>query len=256
MATLAPAGHGIAREDRVFFWGGIAMVLVLVAGFSMQLAAGRSSFGAPLYVHAHALTFFGWTMIYLTQTLLGTSGNIALHKRVGWIGAAWIPLMVVVGTMVAYQSLRLGRSAPIFTPAYFTIMAPLTVYTFAGLATAAIVLRRRTDWHKRLHFCAMAGLMGPGFGRILPMPLFIPYTPHVETATILFFPLIAIGIEWRRTGSVHRAWLWGFGTLVAARIVTDLLGASPIAAALHDWITAGSPGAALPPFAYPPLPGA
>jgi len=256
MATLAPAGHGISREDRVFFWGGIAMVLVLVAGFSMQLAAGRSSFGAPLYVHAHALTFFGWTMIYLTQTLLGTSGNIALHKRVGWIGAAWIPLMVVVGTMVAYQSLRLGRSAPIFTPAYFTVMAPLTVYTFAGLSTAAIVLRRRTDWHKRLHFCAMAGLMGPGFGRILPMPLFIPYTPHVETATILLFPLIAIAIEWRRTGGVHRAWLWGFGTLVAVRIVTDLLGASPIAAALHEWITAGSPGAALPPFAYPPLPGA
>jgi hypothetical protein len=256
MATLAPAGHGIAREDRVFFWGGIAMVLVLVTGFSMQLAAGRSSFGAPLYVHAHALTFFGWTTIYLTQTLLGTSGNIALHKRLGWIGAAWIPLMVVVGTMVAYESLRLGRSAPIFTPAYFTVMAPLTVYTFAGLATAAIVLRRQTDWHKRLHFCAMAGLMGPGFGRILPMPLFIPYTPHVETATILLFPVIAIGIEWRRTGSVHRAWLWGLGTLITVRIVTDLLGASPIAAALHDWITAGSPGAALPPFAYPPLPGA
>lgn len=256
MATLAPAGHGIAREDRVFFWGGIAMVLVLVAGFSMQLAAGRSSFGAPLYVHAHALTFFGWTMIYLTQTLLGTSGNIALHKRVGWIGAAWIPLMVVVGTMVAYQSLRLGRSAPIFTPAYFTVMAPLTVYTFAGLSTAAIVLRRRTDWHKRLHFCAMAGLMGPGFGRILPMPLFIPYTPQVETAMILLFPLIAVTVEWRRTGSVHRAWLWGLGTLVAVRIVVDLLGASPIAAALHDWITVGSPGAALPPFAYPPLPGA
>jgi hypothetical protein len=232
------------------------MVLVLVAGFSMQLAAGRSSFGAPLYVHAHALTFFGWTMIYLTQTLLGTSGNIALHKRVGWIGAAWIPLMVVVGTMVAYQSLRLGRSAPIFTPAYFTVMAPLTVYTFAGLSTAAIVLRRRTDWHKRLHFCAMAGLMGPGFGRILPMPLFIPYTPQVETATILLFPLIAITIEWRRTGAVHRAWLWGIGTLVAVRIAVDLLGLSPIAAALHDWITAGSPGAALPPFAYPPLPGA
>jgi hypothetical protein len=88
------------------------------------------------------------------------------------------------------------------------------------------------------------------------MPLFIPYTPHVETATILLFPLIAITIEWRRTGSVHRAWLWGLGTLVAVRIVTDLLGASPIAAALHEWITAGSPGAALPPFAYPPLPGA
>ena len=256
MATVAPSGFAIPRDERIYFWGGIAMVLVLVTGFSMQLAAGRSSFGAPLYVHVHALTFFGWTTIYLAQTLLGTSGNIALHKRLGWIGAAWIPLMVVVGTMVAVLSLRRGHTAPIFTPAYFTVMAPLTVYTFAGLSTAAIVLRRNTAWHKRLHFCAMAGLMGPGFGRIFPMPLFIPYTPQVETAQILFFPLVAAALEWRRTGGVHRAWLWGIGTLVVARIAIDLLGHSAIAGALHEWITAGSPGAALAPFAYPKLPGA
>jgi len=239
----------------VFLWGGIAMVLVLVAGFSMQLAAGRSSFGAPLYVHAHALTFFGWAMLYLTQTLLATSGNIALHKRLGWIAAAWIPLMVVVGTMVVYLSLRRGHTAPFFTPAYFTVMAPMTVYAFAGMATAAIMLRRRTDWHKRLQFCAMAGLMGPGFGRILPMPLVMPHAPLVETVSILFIPVVAAAMDWRRTGQLHRAWLWGIGALVVVRIVVDLLGASPIAGELHAWITAGSPGAALPPFAYPPMPG-
>jgi hypothetical protein len=257
MATVVPSGSGpvFAREDRVFLWGGVAMVLVLVTGFSMQLAAGRSSFGAPLYVHAHALTFFGWTMLYLTQTLLATSGNIALHKRLGWIAAAWIPLMVVVGTMVAYLSLRRGHTAPIFTPAYFTVMAPLTVYTFAGLATAAILLRRRTDWHKRLQFCAMAGLMGPGFGRMLPMPLFIPYTPQVETASILVIPVIAALADWRRAGGLHRAWLWGIGTLLVVRIAIDLLGTSLVAAALYHWITAGSPGAALPPFAIPMMSG-
>ncbi len=256
MATLAPSGGVVAPEDRIFRWGGIAMVLVLVTGFSMQLAAGRSSFGAPLYVHVHALTFFGWAMIYLTQTLLATGGNIALHKRLGWIAVLWIPLMVVVGTMVAYLSLRRGHTAPFFTPAYFTVMAPMTVYVFAGMATAAITLRRRTDWHKRLQFCAMAGLMGPGFGRILPMPLVIPHAPLIETVSILFIPVVVAAIDWRRSGELHSAWLWGIGTLIVARIVIDLLGVSPIAAALHEWITAGAPGAALPPFAYPPLPGA
>ena len=163
--------------------------------------------------------------------------------------------MVVVGTMVAYLSLRRAHTAPFFTPAYFTVMAPMTVYVFAGMATAAIMLRRRTDWHKRLHFCAMAGLMGPGFGRILPMPLVMPHAPLVETASILFIPMVAAGVDWRRTGGLHRAWLWGIGTLVVARIVIDLLGASPIASGLYEWITAGSPGAALPPFGYRLLPG-
>ncbi len=258
MATLAPSGSEstFAREERVFLWGGIAMVLVLVAGFSMQLAAGRSSFGAPLYVHFHALTFFGWTTIYLTQTLLGTSGNIALHKKLGWIALAWIPLMVVAGTMVAYLSLRRGHTAPFFTPAYFTVMGPLTVYTFAGMVIAAVLMRRRTDWHKRLQFCAMGGLMGPGFGRILPMPLLMPYCAQVEATTVLVIPVIAATIDWRQTGRLHRAWVWGIGTLVVSRIVIELLAVSPIAAALHAWITAGSPGAALPPFVIPMMSGA
>ena len=72
----------------------------------------------------------------MTQTLLATSGNIALHKRLGWIAAAWIPLMVVVGTMVVYLSLRRGHTAPFFTPAYFAVMAPMTVYAFAGMPSA------------------------------------------------------------------------------------------------------------------------
>ena len=258
MATIAPSGSEqmFARDQRVFLWGGIFMVLVLVTGFSMQLAAGRSSFGAPLYVHFHALTFFGWTMIYLVQTLLGTSGNIALHKKLGWIGVAWIPLMVVAGTMVAYLSLRRGHTAPFFTPAYFTVMGPLTVYTFAGLAIAAVVMRRRTDWHKRLHFSAMAGLMGPGFGRILPMPLLMPYCAQVETGIVLVIPVIAAAVDWRETGRLHRAWVWGIGTLVVSRIAIELLAASPVAAALYAWITAGSPGAALPPFVIPMMSGA
>ena len=253
MATIAPS-RVVRDDDKVILWGGLFMVLVLVAGFSTQLAAGRSSFGAPLYVHIHALTFFGWVTIYLTQTLLATTGSIALHKRLGWIGAGWIALMVVVGTMVAVEATRYARTAPFFTPGYFLIMAPMTVYTFAGLSTAAIVQRRQTDWHKRLHFCGMGALMGPGFGRLLPMPLFVPYVPEVETAMVLFVPVVAILIDWRRTGRVHPAWWWGLGTLFGARMLIDILVATPLAPALHAWVTVGSPGAAVAPMAYPAMP--
>jgi hypothetical protein len=102
----------------------------------------------------------------------------------------------------------------------------------------------------------MAGLMGPGFGRILPMPLLMPYCAQVETGIVLVIPVIAAAVDWRETGRLHRAWVWGIGTLVVSRIAIELLAASPIAAALHAWITAGSPGAALPPFAIPMMTGA
>lgn len=255
MATMAQRGPVIRPEDRLFLWGSVVMVLVIVAGFATQLAAGRSSFASPLYVHVHALTFFGWVTLYTTQLLLATTGSIALHRRLGWLGAAWIPLMVGVGTLVAVESLRAARAAPIFAPAYFLIMAPMTVYCFAALATAAIVRRRETEWHKRLHFLAMASLMGPGFGRLLPMPLFIPYTGLVESAIVLIIPLGAIAIDANRTGRVHPAWWWGFGTIVAFRVLIEALGFSPLAVALYAFVTAGAPGAALAPLAYPAMPG-
>ena len=60
MAALAqPLSFG--RDDRGFFLGGaIAMAATIAAGFSFQLAMGRSSFGAPPLIHVHAIAFMGW----------------------------------------------------------------------------------------------------------------------------------------------------------------------------------------------------
>jgi hypothetical protein len=51
-----------------------AMALVLVAGFVLQLAMGRSSFGAPPVVHLHALVFMGWVAIVVAQAWLAAGG--------------------------------------------------------------------------------------------------------------------------------------------------------------------------------------
>ena len=64
MTTIAeglPSSGG--RDDRFFLNGAFVMTLVLVAGFSVQLAMGRSSFSSPPLVHAHAIVFMGWMVI-------------------------------------------------------------------------------------------------------------------------------------------------------------------------------------------------
>lgn len=254
MATMAlPAGR-IADDHRFFLGLATAMTLVLVAGFSMQLAMGRSTFGVPWYVHVHALVFFGWTFLYLVQNALVATGNVSLHRRLGWLGAGWAVAVLVVGTALTVQSVRVDRVPFFFTPAYFLIMNPMSVVVFAGLTFAGIRLRRATEWHRRLIACGMAELTGPGFGRLLPLPFVIPYAGWLVFAAVMLFPLAGLVHDLRTRGRVHPSWWWGIGAMAAAQALIAPLAASPVGLAIHAAATAGSPGARVAPLAYPPFP--
>lgn len=257
MATIAeglPTSDG--RDEGFFLGGAIAMAAVIVLGFSMQLAAGRSSFSAPLLVHAHAVVFMGWVAIYLLQNTFVATGRMALHRRLGWLAAAWMIPMLVLGCAVTVAMARRGGIPFFFKPLQFVVFDPMAMFTFMGLTVAAIMLRRQTDWHRRLHFCAMTILLGPGFGRILPMPLLTPWAWEATFAACMLFPLAGMAADLRRDGRVHPAWGWGVSTLVVSFLLTEAITYSPVGGALYSAIVAGSPGAAVAPLAYPPPPGA
>ena len=256
MATRADILHRSSTgDDRFFMVTDIALALVIVAGFSTQLAMGRSSFASPPLVHAHAIVFMGWVVLYVAQTALATSGNTALHRRLGWIGAGWIIAMVILGTAVTLAIVRRGQAPFFFQPLQFLAFDLLTVIAFAGLTIAAVRLRRRTDWHRRLHYCGMAMLLGPAFGRLLPMPLLAPWAWETTVAATLIFPAIGVTADIRRTGRAHPAWSWGIGTMVAVLLVVTVVTASPAGDALYRSATAGTPGATIAPRAFPPPPG-
>ena len=90
MATLAAdvSYEEPAREERFFGTLAILMALAIVAGFSMQWLAGRSTFYSPLRVHLHAVAFMGWVALFVAQSWLATRGPLALHRKLGWIAAA------------------------------------------------------------------------------------------------------------------------------------------------------------------------
>lgn len=256
MTTISDRSPMSAGPGGGFFLGGaIAMTLVIVAGFSVQLAMGRSTFAAPPLVHAHAVVFMGWVAIYLAQNVLAATGRRALHRRLGWLAAAWMVPMLVLGCAVTVAMIRDGRVPFFFTPLQFLVFDPVSLLAFAGLTIAAIALRRQTDWHRRLHFCAMAILLGPGFGRLLPVPLMIPWAWEATMAACLAFPLVGIAVERLRTGRVHPAWTWGVAVLVGATVIVEAVTWSPVGLALYNAVAAGSPGAAIAPLAYPPPPG-
>jgi hypothetical protein len=255
MASIADRLPATGGRDGGFFLGGaIAMVLVIVAGFSIQLAMGRSSFSAPPLVHAHAVVFMGWVAIFMLQTVLGTSGRIGLHRQVGRLAAVWILAMLVLGCLVTISMVQRGQVPFFFRPLQFLVFDPMTLFAFAGLTAAAVVLRGQTDWHRRLHFCAMASLLGPGFGRLLPTPLLAPYAWEVIMAACLVFPVAGAIADLRRDGRAHPAWGWGIGAMIVTVLVTEAITYSPVGDGLYRAVTAGTPGAAVAPLAFPAPP--
>jgi hypothetical protein len=255
MATVAQKPLATAvGDERFFLRGAIVMTAVIIAGFSLQLAMGRSTFASPLRVHAHAVVFMGWVAIYLVQNIFVATDRMALHRRLGWIAAVWMVPMVVLGCVVTVTMVRLGHVPFFFRPLQFLIFDPVAVFTFAGLTTAAILLRRRTEWHRRLHFCGMTILLGPAFGRLLPLPLLQPWAWEAAYAATILFPVVGAWTDMRRSGRVHPAWRWGIGTIIASFVLVEAITYSAIGAAIYQRVTEGSPGAAVPPLDFAPPP--
>jgi hypothetical protein len=247
--TGVPADHA---EERFFFKLACAIALVIAAGFSLRLALGMSSFAVPPIFHLHAVVFFGWIALLLTQTWLVSSGNLALHRRLGWLSALWVPLMVVLGLTMTVTSLRRSGGPFFFDANEFMIGNPVNLLTFAGLVCAAVAMRKRTDWHRRLMLCAMAGISGPGFGRLLPMPLLVPWAWEISNACGAVFLAAGMLRDKRVNGAVHPAWWVGLLTLFGWIALGEVLAYSQWGIDFTRALMEGYPGAARPMEAYLP----
>lgn len=255
MASIAQSSPvSSSTDDRFFVRGAIVMAILIVAAFSFQHAMGRSTFYSPPLVHAHAIIFMGWVVIYLTQNLLIGTGRVDIHRKLGWIAVGWLFPMVLLGCLVTLAMVRRGQVPFFFRPLQFLVFDPMTLFFFAGLTLSAVAMRRQTDWHRRLHFCGMSLLLGPAFGRLLPLPLFQPWAWEAAFVPCVLFPVAGVVADLRRTGRVHRAWRYGIGAMLACLVLTEAITYSPVGTALYRVVTSGSPGASVPPLAFAPPP--
>lgn len=251
---MVTGARRVSGDHRFFLISAILMAVVVVAGFSMQLAMGRSTFAVPAALHVHALVFFGWTAFYVLQNALVARGSIRLHRRLGWIGAFWATAVVVLGIYTTVMMVRRGATPFFFKPNYFLFMNVLTALGFGALVAWAIVLRRRTDWHRRLFLCAMAMLIGPAFGRLVPLPLVMPHGAWAVYACVMLFPLAGAIADRRRLGRVHPAYWCGIGVITALQLTMDIVSPTAPGLAVYRAVTAGTPGAAVAPMDLPPPP--
>ena len=253
MATIHPPQVAAPREQtRFFFVMALVMALVIVGGFTLQLAMGRSSFAVPTAYHLHAAVFMGWIGIYLMQHVTALRGQWALHAGFGRIAYLWIPLMLVFGSVLMVVVARRTGGPFFFHVSEFLWSNMMLLWCFGGLAFWALRRRRYTGWHRRLMLCAMAILTGPGLGRILPLPLMIPHAWTITTLATMVFPVIGMIADKRATGRVHPAYLWGLGIYAAVFVLSLVLAHSETGMAITRSVIADTPGELRPMEAFLP----
>lgn len=256
MATLSEnAAHNrAANNSELHFFRIMAIVMatIIVAGFAVNLAMGRSTFAVPAVYHVHAGVFFGWVALYVAQNWLIAGNHVRLHRKLGMLAYAWIPLMVVMGFAIMLVTLRRTGGPFFFDQNEFLFSNMMLLLLFGAMAFAALRWRRHTGWHRRLMMSAMTILIGPGLGRLLPMPLFIPHAWQIMMAITLIFPAAGMIMDKRLHGRVHPAWWWGVGAIVVVQLLSDLIAYSSWGIILTQAVLEGTPGSARPMGAFLP----
>jgi hypothetical protein len=167
-------------------------------------------------LHAHAIAFSSWVVLFILQTWFIANRKIKWHQRFGVAGAVLAGVMVALGIMITTSRIAMiphpGHGALVFLFA-----ASADMLTFGLLAFAAVALRRNPEWHKQLMVLAYIGLMPAATARIGHIA-----GGNILPSTLIFgltdvFLLLAIGYDWFSRRKVHPAYLWGGLFLVAGQ---------------------------------------
>jgi len=225
MATIAAR---VQREEIFYQRMGIGLALLILFAFGQFAARGFVDYRhVPLAVHVHAAAMASWLLLLVVQSTLAQRMDLALHRKIGWVGLVLVLAIPPLAIAACVAMMRAHAVPPFFTPAFFLTLVAVESLTFAGLVIAAIALRRRTQWHRRLMIGATIILLEPAFGRLLPMPLMGGWGEWVA----MVLQLVAVGIVARHDlgahGKLHTATLLVAGAVVFTHLFDTIVGATP-----------------------------
>ena len=212
------------RTGRTFFTvAAIANALIIAAGFGfstyVRLYLGDPRFGGPTLptlLRFHAAVATAWTVLLIVQARLIAGHRTRLHRRLGIAGGVLAAALVGLGWAVAVNATRrlVNEGGPGATLALQFLIVPCQeLVVFTTLVGAALWLRKRPDYHKRLILLGTLAL--------IPAATTRPFIPGSLAGTLAGFGLaeamfvVACCLHDRRVlGRLHAATVWGGGLLL------------------------------------------
>ena len=216
-------------RDRLFYSGmAVAMALTVFAGFAqtyylpllgrgpLTTFSGRQMNGL---IHAHAVLFSAWVLLFITQTALIAAHRVRVHQRMGVAGAMLAAGMIVVGATLAVSGAAAGSAPPGVDPLSFLAVPLADMVIFAGFIATALWHRRNREAHKRLMLLAYVSLLAAAAARL---PGVLPYGPFAFFGLAFVFVALGIAYDLATRERVHPAYVWG-GALLALSVPARLM---------------------------------
>ena len=217
MDTLLPRGSG---ERRLYTWAAAVGLLTMFAGFAPTFYLKGVLGGAPdldtmRMIHGAVMTT--WFTLFLVQARLVAAGRTDIHRKLGTAGIVVAAAVVGMGMALAIASARTGFSPVPEIPALVFLVMPVgEMFVFTVLFAAAIALRKRSDYHKRLMLLASVAMLAPAFAR-LPTAAIGLSGPPVFFALTDIVILGCIAYDTTKNRRLHPAFLAGLVFIVVVQ---------------------------------------
>lgn len=228
-----------ARRERVFFGAmTIAMLATVIAGFGPTYffsSVSGSAVELTPALHLHGAVFTTWMLLLVVQSTLISAGRVDVHRQLGAAGAVLGAFMMLLAAYVVVSRFRAGLMAPPpgVPVSVLLAIALATIVVFPGLFGSALLLRQRTDYHKRLVLLATMELVIAAVARL---PVVGPLGPPAFFGVTDLFVVALVVYDLSTRGRVHPATLWGGLFFIASQPLRLVIGFSAPWQSFATWL--------------------
>lgn len=225
------------RSERTFYtWAAVVAALVVFAGFARTYYL-KGAFGSPdlsALKHLHGFVMTAWFTIFLMQVRLVATGRTRIHRKLGVAGAVVAALVVIVGTATALVGAKNGAT-PGPPPLVFLAIPLGDMVVFLALVSAAILYRKRADFHKRLMLLGSLSILTAAIARIPLDFLQAGGLPAFFGATDLLI-LAFVAVDTVKNRRLHPAMIAGVLVIVGSQVARFLIAGTPQWTSFARWL--------------------
>jgi len=228
-----------AARSRFHTFFAITVALLIVVGFFRTFYA-RPLFDLPplpsLYV-LHGIVFTAWLVLFVVQTRLVATRKVAVHRKLGIAGAVFAAAIIIIGVITAIHSAAIPQPRPLgMSSQQFSIVALTSITLFTIFIAAAISLRRKPEYHRRLMVLAMISVLGPPIARLLMLFHAGRYFLVVQGGVAALLVVWCLINDWRKQHIIHPLYAIGGIIIVLSWPLRIVVGQTESWTSISAWL--------------------